>query len=116
MESNIARILAEGISAGLGAEDLAAQLTDQVDISLSRAETIARTEIINAHAEASLDAYEDFGVEGVQAQVEFATAEDEKVCPQCQDLSGQIYALDVARGMIPVHPNCRCAWIPVLSM
>ena len=46
--------------------------------------------------------------------VEVLTAEDDKVCEDCQDISaGGPYDLDEARGLIPAHPNCRCAFVPV---
>lgn len=42
---------------------------------------------------------------------EFATAGDDLVCPICAEMEGQIFDLDDAYGIIPVHPNCRCDWI-----
>jgi len=123
MGSEIARSLAEGLSGGLGPRDVARLITDRVDkIGIIRATKIARTEIIRAHAEATLNRYEEFGVGEVGLLAEFVTAGDSKVCPICKDLAAKdigygkgIYKLSEARGMIPVHPNCRCAWIPVLG-
>lgn len=115
MEQAISRALARGLAEGRGMRELAAALEDEVDgIGIDRARTIARTETIAAHAEASLNAYEEAGIEGVEVEAEFATAGDEQVCPECEDLEGNVYSLDDARGVIPVHPNCRCAFIPVI--
>lgn len=45
--------------------------------------------------------------------VEWLTAGDDKVCDECQDASDDgPYTLDEARDMMPLHPNCRCAWVP----
>lgn len=44
---------------------------------------------------------------------EFVTAGDNDVCPVCEDLEGQVFTYSEAIGLIPVHPHCRCAWIPV---
>lgn len=113
MNKQISQALAQGISEGRGPEAIAKTLADRVDrIGIARARVLARTEVIAAHAEAALNTYREAGVEGVTAVVEFATAGDDKVCPQCQGLEGKIYSIEEAAGVIPVHPNCRCTWIP----
>lgn len=122
MGKEIARALSDGLAQGLGPRDVARLITDRVDkIGIVRATTIARTEIIHAHAEATLNRYQEFGVGEVGLLAEFATAGDQKVCPVCRELANKdlgngkgIYKLSEARGMIPAHPNCRCAWIPVV--
>jgi hypothetical protein len=73
---------------------------------------IARTEIINAHAEGQLDSFDMLGVEEVGVVAEWATAGDDRVCEECASIEGELFTVDEARGMIPLHPNCRCAWIP----
>jgi SPP1 gp7 family putative phage head morphogenesis protein len=73
---------------------------------------LARTEIIRAHAEGTLNNFELAGLENVELQAEFLTAGDDRVCPICSALSGKIYSIKEARGIIPVHPNCRCTWLP----
>lgn len=113
MSSQLNQILAQGMLDGSGAEAIANEMTDKIDsLSDSRALTIARTEVINAHAEGQLDAFVDLGVEELGVKAEWSTAGDDRVCPECEELEGNIYTIDEARGMIPVHPNCRCAWIP----
>lgn len=48
--------------------------------------------------------------------VAWATAGDELVCPQCEALEDQIFTLETARGMLPLHPNCRCALYPLVEV
>lgn len=116
MGNAIGRVLAEGAALGRAPAEIAKDIVDRVDkIGITRARMIARTEIINSHAEASLNSYAEAGLEGVNVQSEFATANDNKVCPECQELEGKVYTIAEARGVIPVHPACRCAWIPVVS-
>jgi len=116
MSQQMSRILADGLAHGTGVGSIAKELTDTVgNISRKRAMVIARTEIINAHAEGQLDAFEMLGIDEVGAEVEWSTAGDDSVCEQCDELSGQVYLIDDARGMIPQHPNCRCAWLPVVK-
>lgn len=116
MDTQISRVLTEAIAEGVGPEEMAQRLTGRVNkIGRTRARVLARTEVINAHAEASLNAYAEAGVEGVNVKAEFATAGDSRVCPECARLEGKTYTIDESRGVIPVHPNCRCAWLPALD-
>ena len=64
---------------------------------------------------AANDAYEEAGIKGVKAKVEWVTAGDDRVCEECAGLEAEVFTLDQARGLIPLHPNCRCAWIPVVT-
>lgn len=77
-----------------------------------RAEILARTETIRAHAEAQLQEYDNWGVEGVTVKAEWITAGDNRVCNQCASLEGSVFTLEEARGMLPLHAQCRCAWVP----
>jgi len=38
------------------------------------------------------------------------------VCSECSDLEGNVYTIKEAHGMIPLHPNCRCAWKPHIEL
>lgn len=50
----------------------------------------------------------------LSGQVNVETAGDVKVCPICEDLAEEgPYSIDAARGLIPAHPSCRCAFSPV---
>lgn len=114
MDTMISRILARGMGEGRNPRDIARDLMKQVDISRNRARTIARTEVISAHAEASLNSYREAGLEGVKVRAEWSTAGDDAVCPECEDMEGKEFEIDDAHGLIPLHPNCRCAFIPVV--
>jgi SPP1 gp7 family putative phage head morphogenesis protein len=116
MDQQISRTLAEGIGSGNNPVEIARAINNRVDkIGITRARALARTEVISAHAEASINSYEEAGIEGVEVVAEFATAGDGLVCPECQALEGVVRPLDEARGVIPVHVNCRCAWIPKIE-
>lgn len=107
-------ILANGLANGEGPAAMAREMVDAIDIEQGRAETIARTETAHAQAEGQLSGYEELGVEEVGLQVEFLTAGDDRVCEKCQELSDEgPYTIEQARGMIPAHPSCRCAWAPI---
>ncbi len=113
MDQQMSRILAEGLSQGSGPRTIARNLRDNVvTMTNTRALVIARTEIVRAHAEGQLDAFELLGVDEVGILAEWLTAGDERVCPECDALEGVVMTIEEARGLIPRHPNCRCAWIP----
>ncbi len=112
MSTALTRGLVDGLVRGQSPREIGRSLADLVDVSRSRAETIAQTEIIRAHAEGQLKALEDMGVEEVGVMVEFSTAGDGRVCARCTALNGVTLKIDEARGLIPVHPRCRCAFLP----
>ena len=113
MSQQVSKQLAQGIADGKNPLDIARGMSKTIDgISKSRARTIARTEMIYAHAEGQLDAFEDLGVDELDIMAEWNTAGDDRVCDECQPLEGVLLSVDEARGLLPRHPNCRCAWIP----
>lgn len=117
MDRQISRNLAEGLARGQSPRELAKALNNRVDkIGITRARMMARTETIRAHAEASLNTYTEAGVEGVGVEAEWVTAQDGAVCAECESAaSAGPYTIDEAQGMIPLHPNCRCAWVPLVK-
>lgn len=107
MSTQMSRVMADGMAHGKGPMEVARTLHKTITgISKARAKMLARTEIIHAHAEGQLDAFEDLEVDEVTAEVEFQTAGDDGVCPECEELDGEIYTTEEAHGIIPVHPNC----------
>lgn len=117
MASQMSGALAQGMIDGKGPMDIAREMIKTVKgMGTSRARMIARSETIAAYAESSLNSYEEAGLTGVDVMAELLTAGDSSVCPECDKLAeGGPYTLDRARGMIPVHPNCRCAWKPIVD-
>lgn len=145
MNQQISRELTDGFSRGLGPREMARNVTDRVDkVGKHRATVLARTETIRAHSTATLNRYEQMGVEGVTIQAEWLTAGDRRVCPICVSLEGETWTIEQARsetirltpddvrplvpegrslssftGEFPVqppaHPMCRCSFIPSVS-
>jgi len=91
-----------------------------------RAEILARTEIIRAHHLATIQSYRNQGISNVKVKAEVITAGDDRVCPECASLEGRIFELDVAEGLIPVHPQCFIdgqvpiytskGWVPIRNI
>jgi SPP1 gp7 family putative phage head morphogenesis protein len=132
MDSQISKVLAQGIADGDGPRTIASKLTKTIGGGLDlvtktksgitrmipaqvRAQTLARTEIIRAHHVATIQEYKNWGLAGVKVQAEWSTAGDDRVCEQCASLEGKVYTLEEIEPMIPVHPNCRCIALPQLD-
>jgi len=121
MDTQISRVLSQGIADGKNPRELARLLTKTIsgpvgDLGITdilgrfipaerRARTLARTEIIRSFHQANVQEMKNWAVEGVVVQVEFTTA-GYKVCPICAALEGKVFSLDEIQNKIPVHPNC----------
>lgn len=113
MSQQLNRDLAAGLVSGQNPRQLARTMSQSINgLARRRAAVIARTEIIHAHSEGQLDSFEDLGIDEIGILAEWSTAGDDRVCPQCAALEGELLTVKEARGLIPRHPNCRCAWIP----
>lgn len=132
MDQQISRVLAQGIADGDNPRLLARKLIATIDgtgigelgitdtlgrfiPAQRRAEMMARTEIIRAHHQATIQEYRNWGLEGVQVRAEFRTAGDDRVCEQCASLHRREFSLQEIEYIIPVHPHCRCIALPVTN-
>jgi len=84
-------------------------------VAMHRSRMIARTEIIAAHADATLNTFQNRGILTVRGNAEILTAGDNRVCSLCEGLQGAVFSIARARGVIPLHSQCRCTWIPVIK-
>lgn len=113
MATRMTRVLTDALVSGWSPEKAAREMLKEVDIEQSRALTIVRTELVRAHSEGQLDALADMGEGEAEVQVEWQAGADSRTCPKCAPMAGKVIKLEDARGLIPRHPNCRCAWVPV---
>lgn len=74
-------------------------------------EAIIRTETIKISAESSLDRYEKMGVKKVRW---IATIGSQRTCEKCLKNHNKEFTLKEARGLIPLHPMCRCVYLAVV--
>lgn len=76
-----------------------------------RATLVARTEVIAASNEGAIQGYEKAGI----TKAEFYAALDERTCKECMAYHEQPFAVSDTHGLIPVHPQCRCTWVPIVD-
>lgn len=117
MGQQMNRILAEGLINGDNPYNIAKEMSNTIEgLGDSRALTIARTETAYAQAQGQLTGFRELGVAELGIMAEWLTAEDDRVCPECEaGAKNGPYKIDDADGLIPAHPNCRCAFSPVLA-
>jgi SPP1 gp7 family putative phage head morphogenesis protein len=109
----LSRTLSDGMARGLGTQDMYDAMENRVNaISNRRAIAVARSEIVRTHAEAQLDVFASVGIGLVAVSVEWVTVGDNRVCERCASMEGTVLTIPEARGLIPRHPMCRCAWLP----
>jgi len=120
---DIRETITKGLAEGWNPRKMADRLTaDLRSIQHSRAETLARTETIEAHSDATLRNYERAGVNTVSHGEWQATPG--LSCPFCRRLSGVELTLEeMASGAVewrgstyrlkpPAHPNGTCVILP----
>lgn len=102
--------LADAIALGLSGRRAAKLIQDSVS-DPARALTIAITETNRAISRATIERYQNFGLE----QMEWVTSDP---CDKCVLNEGKVVNLGQAfpsgDTQPPVHPNCRCALLPVV--
>ena len=78
-----------------------------------RALTIATTEMARATSVASLDSYQEFGLE----QVEWLALDPCEICAGNEDAGAVNVGDEFPSGDTepPAHPNCRCSLVPVVD-
>jgi SPP1 gp7 family putative phage head morphogenesis protein len=114
MDRHISRTLAQGMAEGRNPLQIARSITADIKkIGITRARTLARTEVIRAHSEATIQEYKQAEVLGLKLEAEWTTAGDGNVCPKCEEMEGETFTLAEAEGKLPLHPNCRCIFLPV---
>ena len=117
LADGIRRTVMSGIVTGKGVEDIVRDLGHVVKDPESfrhagskvfrkaqyRMEVIARTEVLRAHNQGRMKFHQQVGVE----KLEWMTMEDERVCPVCGPLDGNVFSTGRFPQQ-PAHPNCRC--------
>lgn len=85
-------------------------LQERFNISYRRADTLVRTELAHIQTEAAKKRYEDYGIQYIEVLVDA----DDRTCDECKALIGKKFPIHAAPPL-PIHPNDRCAIIPVID-
>lgn len=110
--NNLEQILSQAFVRNQGSNALAKELTRRLDVSLSNAKRLIRTEINHISNKGTMAAYKD---SGVVDKYEYLATLDSRTSEICIDLDGNI--IPVSEGIEginipPLHPYCRSTTIP----
>lgn len=111
--NGVQQVVGDLLGKRLGLGTIIPAVKEKVRKQGRKAGDAAKNAVIKGHAEGQLDVYETVGVKILVRMVEFTTARDMKVCPTCRMYARTRLTPDKARGVIPLHPNCRCIWVPI---
>lgn len=103
----ITNTLIDSMAIGRSPIETARLLNEDMDGNLNRALRIARTEQLNVFRESQTIQYEKSGI--VKAKEWLAEPDACEIC--LEGVANNPYPLDE---VMDSHPNCRCAWSPVL--
>lgn len=106
--SRLEQAVVDGVAKGRSARQIVSSARDALGGTLSRALTIARTEVNRAHREATRLSYE--ANTAVVAGWTWTAALDRRTCAVCWAMHGTKHPVS---DRLDGHPNCRCAMIPV---
>jgi SPP1 gp7 family putative phage head morphogenesis protein len=109
----VEKILDEGW--GRHPKSLAKDIEDRIGVSKSRAELIARDQVLTLHAKITRHRHKAAGIKSYI----WTTSQDERVRPEHAELEGEEFSWDEGGDEEEGHPgeavNCRCVAFPVLE-
>jgi SPP1 gp7 family putative phage head morphogenesis protein len=100
--------LISGVTLGYNPRQIASSIQDALNISLYRAQTIARTEMLRAYRDANTSTFQ--ANSDVVDQWRWTCALSSRTCAACLSMDGELFPLDET---LDSHPNCRCTPVPV---
>lgn len=124
--------LIQGVNQGENPTKIANRINDRIDsIGKHRSTLIARSEVMNAHSEATLRRYEDIA-QGMDEPIStlhgaWFTSLDEDVCAFCRRVGDLEFSISEMRGTTvqfrgqiyrlkpPAHPQGRCTILPSIG-
>lgn len=110
MEARIAPILSEALAADRRPPAVARAINREItEFGRLKAKMSAHISIVRASSDGQLDAFESLGQKKVGLVAEMVTRKG--ACPRClKKAKAGPYTIKKARGIIPLHPWCRCGW------
>ena len=114
LASQLNKHIEDMITLGKMPDEVKKQLMADMNVGYNAAERLVRTEASYAYNTASITSYKLAGVE----QVEYIPERDAELCEICAgnaDEDGGFYLLGT-QPQLPIHPNCRCCYAPVVEL
>lgn len=103
-------VLIVGMQQGKNITDMAVELNAVMGKGFYAAHRLVRTETMHCLNQSCLQRYKDAEIK----KVRFWAAKDERTCEICGAMHRKEYNIEKAP-VLPVHPNCRCTYLPVIE-
>lgn len=118
-QEHLSSLIIAGIDDGKGVPEISSAIKSEfTDYSANQATRITRTEVLRSANQSAVDAFKQSGVvEGKQWVIHGAEDDCASYDGEIVTLDGNFYTggNDFQDGDPPLHPNCKCIVIPVLS-
>lgn len=106
LSKDIQENLTIGIIRGESIDKMAERISRRLDVSMSNAKRLVRTETAYIHEKATLESYKEAGI----TTYRFVATLDGRTSEICQELDRKEFPVDKAmpgENFPPMHPNCR---------
>ncbi len=106
----VEQVVLRGLNGGDRAEAIAEKIEERFDVSESRAAMIANDQTLKFFSSLNKTRQTELGI----THFIWVTANDERLCDECEPLDGKRFSWDDAPDGGPgeIHPNCRCSADP----
>lgn len=107
--NRVRQTVEQGMIQGTSIDKLARAVKNEFGRSAYEGKRLVVTETARCQSMAQYEIYSEAGVE----QVMWSATLEDNCCADCQGYDGETFDLDdPGKPEIPLHPLCRCAWIP----
>ena len=107
LRSDLTKMMKEALLSHQNPITQSGKLRKRFDVAKYQSDRIIRTESTRVMGEQSIENARQAGFKKVML------VNNSKACDVCRPLNGKVYTLEAAKGIIPIHPNCRCTWSAV---
>lgn len=111
LAAKMEEVVSQAVVGGWSVQETALQIRKRANEGWYNATRLARTELNRASAWGATEIYKQ-NADILDGKRWVATL-DRRTCDPDRQHDGQVYDLDA--NDIPVHPNCRCIWAPIIS-
>lgn len=111
LAADLSITIRNAILTGEAPEKVARKIKKRYNTSAYNAKRLVNTEVARVVSSAQLTAYNE---SEVVEQVMYTATLEKNTCPRCAELDGKYFNKKEVPS-IPLHPNCRCCFVPVIS-
>jgi len=108
--TNLREGLTQSLIQGESIPQMSRRINEGLNKAYYKAERVARSETMRVYYSAEKEAYKENKIKELQF---WATVPSERTCPECGELHTDTFK-EGEEPMLPIHPNCRCRYLPIV--